>query len=373
MDKDAHYYAVIGFSRALGYDKETAQKIAHASQFVDDAKINYMTAENIPKHLKHDKIKDEPGFLNMATCHAYFKIKTYNWSSMINNTTAFHFVPGCDGKCFERKMRCRQKNPVIAEIMDKAILEPDPIKFGMVLHPFADTFSHQGFSGILSQVNDIRKCRADSFVSDEKIRTKLIKWVSSFSYFEDMKNRFIPVYGHGQADVYPDQPYLKWEYEYYYRHLLSTATESSVVENKDRFTQGFEMIVEKLKEFLDKHQEFRDDQFSPIEDLKPLFDTLLKEGGLKKRIANWQKLFVEKGLFRESDEAYTYKEDRWLKQAFSDYDKKKFNSRELYGVRVKNNFSECDWYTYYNAVHWYKPEFFKACRKNGLPIPNEYE
>ena len=39
MKIDAHYYALLAFCRACGFDKESACTIAHASQFVDDAKI----------------------------------------------------------------------------------------------------------------------------------------------------------------------------------------------------------------------------------------------------------------------------------------------------------------------------------------------
>jgi len=40
MKIDAHYYAVLTFSRACGFDRRSARTLAHASQFVDDAKIN---------------------------------------------------------------------------------------------------------------------------------------------------------------------------------------------------------------------------------------------------------------------------------------------------------------------------------------------
>ena len=43
MKKDAHFYALLAMAHSVGIEKETAHKIAYASQFVDDAKINKIT------------------------------------------------------------------------------------------------------------------------------------------------------------------------------------------------------------------------------------------------------------------------------------------------------------------------------------------
>ena len=57
MKIDAHYYAVLGFCRACGFNRESACTIAYASQFVDDAKINHVVIEgDIPEGVKYDTI-----------------------------------------------------------------------------------------------------------------------------------------------------------------------------------------------------------------------------------------------------------------------------------------------------------------------------
>lgn len=43
MKKDAHYFALLALARSVGIEKETAHKIAYASQFVDDARVNKIT------------------------------------------------------------------------------------------------------------------------------------------------------------------------------------------------------------------------------------------------------------------------------------------------------------------------------------------
>jgi len=67
MKIDAHYYAVLGFSRACGFKKDSALLLAHASQFVDDARINHIVIDGDPAGIHHDIIDKEPSFFNMAT------------------------------------------------------------------------------------------------------------------------------------------------------------------------------------------------------------------------------------------------------------------------------------------------------------------
>ena len=159
MNRDAHYYAILAFCRACGFKKNSAHVIAYASQFVDDAKINLIFFNRSSLIFEHDIVENRPALFNMATCHSYFRIKTFNYEAMVNNTCAFHFVPGCKGENFTKKLRCKEESPVILDLLNDVSLEDDLIKLGIVLHTYADTFSHQGFSGMLSKVNDIKNCK----------------------------------------------------------------------------------------------------------------------------------------------------------------------------------------------------------------------
>ncbi len=49
MKVDAHYYAVLAFCRACGFSKGSVHKVAYASQFVDDAKINHIVIRGFPQ------------------------------------------------------------------------------------------------------------------------------------------------------------------------------------------------------------------------------------------------------------------------------------------------------------------------------------
>ena len=371
MKKDAHYYAVLAFARACGFKKEAAFSVAYASQFVDDAKINHITLKEKPANIESETIDNKPAFFNMATCHSYFKVKTFNFSSMVNNTSAFHFVPGCEGTSFIEKMQCKENKQVIKNILRDAKEDNDLVKFGMVLHPFADTFAHKGFSGLLSKVNDIQRCKPrkiSSIVLKPIIRVMLLFGNKKFDKYLDSA---MPAYGHGQAMENPDLPYLKWSYKYDYTDEFTEELKTTNKDNKKRFTRAFENIKKHLEEYLSKHPEYKDSDVN-FTDFDKLYKVLIKRGNDKKRISNWKKLFLETNLSLKSDKAYKYDENLWLEQAFSNYDKKKFNNRKVINAVLANNFNESNWYKFYKAVKWYKPMFFKYCKEEGLDIPNDY-
>jgi len=210
MKIDAHYYGVLAFCLAAGFDKKSACTIAYASQFVDDAKVNHLVIEGqIPEGVRYDVIDGLPSFFNMATCHSYTRIKTFNYDAMINNTATFHFVPGCNGMNFVKKMRCKEAGPVIENVLQEALGEDDLVKLGIVLHAYADTFSHQGFSGLLSKVNDIDQVEIleGSGILADKYR-KGLRWFREV--LSEWGDWVIPAYGHGQALLLPDHPYVTW-------------------------------------------------------------------------------------------------------------------------------------------------------------------
>jgi len=371
MKKDAHYYAVLAFSRACGFKKDCARDIAFASQYVDDAKINHIIIDGpIPNDIQHDKIDDQPSFFNMATCHSYTRVKTFNYSAMINNTSAFHFVPGCKGQSLTKKLRCRQESPVIVKILEDALKQDDLIRLGLTLHPFADTFSHQGFSGLLSKVNDIKNIKSRSKIP-LSISQGILK-VATFFYSKDGFDRRVdsvmPAYGHGQAMEYPDLPYEKWSYEYDYSDEFSSSYKSSgFIDNRVRFRNAFEKIKGYLNQYLVNYPQYSSPNVN-FNNFEILFDALLIEEPDHERIKNWKKTLIYAGLFDKNDPQLVYDEYMWLEDAFDNFKKEKFNRRKVTGVHLAENFINSNWYKFYQTVKWYKDKFFQYCSDNGLDI-----
>lgn len=371
MQRDAHYYAILAFSRACGFTKVSAQVIAYASQFVDDAKINLMFLSNASELIEHDIVQNRPAFFDMATCHSYFRIKTFNYEAMVNNTCAFHFVPGCKGKNFTKKLRCKEESPVILDILKDVFLEDDLIKLGITLHPFADSYTHQGFSGMLSKVNDIKNCIA-------KTKTYLGLYdriIQVFEHFSQEKydkyfDLIMPAYGHGQARGYPDLPTLEWSYEYDDSDEFCGFYQKVEIDNKDRFTRAFNSIKKNLENYLIEHPQYFDRNLR-FDNFDILMDTVVSEGNEKKKEETWKRLLIEHELFNHDDVDFiVYKDDTWLIEAFSNFDREVFDDREVTReVQLAEDFLESNWYRFYLAVKWYKLKFFEYCTKYQLNFP----
>ena len=372
MKKDAHYYAILAFCRACGFNKESASVVAYASQYVDDAKINLMYIKNPNENIEYDLVQNIPAFFNMATCHSYFKINTFNYESMVNNTCAFHFVPGNDGENFTKKLRCKEESPIILNILNEALLEDDLIKLGLVLHPYADSFSHQGFSGLLSKVNDIKNCEPKSELY-LGITDKLLSTIKLYSRnkYDLVFDNFIPAYGHGLALDFPDIPYLVWSYEYDCSDEFIYTFKPTIIDNRERYKRAFKNIRKYLKAYLGRYKKYAEPNFN-FDNFDSLFEALLLENGDKMREINWITLLIEQGFYDFEDlEDIIYEDNKWLKEAFKNYNINKFNNRIIEEVQLADDFSDSYWYQFYRAVKWYKEKFFYYCRKNGLYIPNQ--
>lgn len=371
MKVDAHYYAVLAFARASGFKKESAQQLAYASQFVDDAIINHIVISGNRRGVQHDTIEGKPSFFGMATCHAYTRVKTFNYYAMINNTCAFHFVPDCKGPNFPKRLQCKEESPVIKAILKDALKSDDVVRFGMVLHPYADTFSHQGFSGLLSKVNDIKECEPRSKLPgnlSNKV-TNFFKWFAK-DKFDKVFDFAMPAYGHGQAMEYPDLPYLSWEYRYDSTDKFSGENEgaSGLIDNKERFTKAFKGIRGYLQRYLKNHPQHRDANYT-YKDFDTLYETLLQCKKTKKRIKIWQDTLVQQGLFAKGEPACEYEELQWVQEAFEGVKKKRFKERKVKDVRLKPTFPDSNWYRFYLGVKWYKKRFFQYCSQNNVDIP----
>ena len=380
MELSSHYYAMLALCRVSGFAKESARRIAHASQYVDDATVNHITLREKP-HCIHDTVHGRPSFFGIATCHSYSRLKTFHYYSMIHNTCAFHFVPGCRGESFTRKMRCRQSSPVIEHMLKDALKENDPVLLGVLFHVYADSFSHQGFSGLLAAENDIRNLTPVSgYIRDPwEILTDAFGAALSFlsgivkSGIYRIIDRNSPPYGHLQALGYPDLPYMRWSYEYDASDsLYSDMKTSGIIDNRERYGNAFRSMASYMERFLELHPVHKDGTFGDGHSgdiLNDFYSVLVKECHPREKIRLWRLFLIQKNLFAADDPALTYDPNLWLRQAFMDYSRRKYENRRVDNAVPCDSFSETDWYRYYLAVKWYKKRFFHTCSKYGLEIP----
>ena len=399
MQKDCHYYTVLALALACGFKKKDAWTVAYASQFVDDAKINQLVFNEKPHGIELDiKDPDHPALINMATCHRYSRLKTFNLAAMINNTCAFHMVPGCQGDSFAWQMVCRPNSPILNHIIEKALTEDDLVKLGMVLHPLADSYSHEGFSGLLSKPNDIQglETRRHPFQLDQLVPWLMVKIWRKYNRkrFESLCDYVVPAYGHAQALNYPDISHLEWKYAYDSRDLFYKDTpgfeydpdnkddpkRKILVNNRRQYAQAFMCILKCLQIFLDRFDHHRDPSLPNSGALSTRFweKILFAEINQRQRVRRWQSKLKTLGLDPRTDDAMlNYDPTLWLtgkmdaSPPFTNYNKKDFSKREVNGADAGKDFPASHWYRFYKAVKWYKKEFHEQSKAFGLEFPHK--
>jgi hypothetical protein len=169
MDINYHYFAVKTLALKAGFSEDDAQIIAAYSQFVDDfSNTSYMPLQNVPPFAQRLATK-VPGtntwFFNPATTgfESFLDTASLFFSDKQRNILIpFHFIP--PGKKLNEAAASRTEWRVVPARLDqdsliktllldartKYMIAPNRanlIRIGALLHIFADTYAHQGFSG----------------------------------------------------------------------------------------------------------------------------------------------------------------------------------------------------------------------------------
>lgn len=178
-----HFNGVQAILTDIGLGYEEANTIASASQAVDD--------------FHEDKlIVFENGelFYPVVTAHKMLDPDNLDSRDASNIWMPFHFYPNREGVCepetenVKKLIQFVKDYPFDNEI-DKHLIH------GILLHIYVDTYTHEGFMGLLCKHNDI------SDLDDKD--TWDIGWISG---------NLPPSIGHGEALTYPDDMWRRWSY-----------------------------------------------------------------------------------------------------------------------------------------------------------------
>ncbi len=160
-------------------------------------------------------------------------------------------------------------------VLREALKSGDLYRTGICLHVLADTFSHDGFSGLWSVCNHIADV---TFVPNEKNAAKAI--FSKFIW--DFKLHFaylMPPIGHGRAGKMPDISQRSWGCQSYDRKY-------PLVCNQSKFYKGMCLLYLELIKKIDVNA-------VPRVSENQIYDTLWKgihqHAGLKNNIKYWKK------------------------------------------------------------------------------------
>lgn len=154
MEKDFHYYLTYALTRITGFEK--ADIIAFASQFVDDNNEGQFSIDGNLECFP-EKIPNNGGY--------YYPIMTQSLSTQSLNTyvqkyvyVPFHFIPGDGSVVIDHKTNAFSTtpgSPVAAALLKRALGGDNPYQIGIALHSYADTWSHQNFTGLQESWNSV--------------------------------------------------------------------------------------------------------------------------------------------------------------------------------------------------------------------------
>jgi hypothetical protein len=209
MQMDFHYDVVYVLAQMAGFTPEEAVKLATSSQYVDDATSSSLIEFNNGCMYKR-----------ISTSHGTFDLRNNDNPADANYVWApFHFMPGNDGLPagtpegagygFTSRLVCQPDSLVARDVVLEALKHKGERtglhRLGITLHVYADTWTHQGFAGIITERNKIQNLILSSAAA-------LVKKLDNLEL--DGINQFLPL-GHAAVLTYPDLPYIgEWSFDY---------------------------------------------------------------------------------------------------------------------------------------------------------------
>ena len=154
MEKDFHYYLTYSAAKITGYDQ--ADIIAYSSQFVDDNNEGQFKIDQENAFFP-EKIPADGGH--------YYPLMTQSLSPKSLDIYVqkyvyipFHFLPGDNSVKINGLGNPLSTTPASRNarfLLKSALDSGNPYRIGIALHAFADTWSHQNFTGLCEHWNAI--------------------------------------------------------------------------------------------------------------------------------------------------------------------------------------------------------------------------
>jgi hypothetical protein len=338
MRIDFHFYTIYTLARTVGFSPANANVIAYASQYTDD-------------EVNENTILFENGgeFKPIITAHRIFDLMAVSEGICKKVWMPFHFVPGNMGEGRERLL-ARADGPLI-QIMIEEFLSYDLLPYslhmlGIILHAYADTWSHQNFMGLTDGMNK---------VTDLKVEGEGI-WLYTLA----------PTLGHAQSGSTPDEPRLTWEYHNYMDAPLQ-------VTNYDRALDAAMHCHKVLSRFMDKFEDnFRDSIYFPWEQIEQKIMNLFRQPtDLEGCITAWAEAITENEFgfhSHDKDIHLTYDPSEWFNIAIRTESEMNQESGQFTEYYYKNDNYQASDLKYFNdaAGFYWSTLFTKNAEKLNL-------
>lgn len=324
MQIDFHHAVTYVTARIAGFLASDASTIAYAAQYVDDA-------------TNSGTIVFSNGALYTRISSAHKSIDPLNLSAVEDRLVwaPFHFLPGGDPEVetdkYVSKLVCAPNSKIAQQMLDAAFAGKTKKnklhRLGIALHVYADTWAHQGFAGIVDDLNIVRNAQdlGNSGVFNGVLQEFLNRVIE----------RAAPPIGHGQANVFPDMPFLHWQYENGYGETI-------IRDNKDEFYKAADAMCKTMQKYLEKPETGigQDDAAT----IKNLFLNTKEQDGLK-RHQKWVEC-ISAGAFSFGREIISYDADgsnSWKAQILG-------TTRDLPRYPYNDDFLNSNWKKFHDAL-----------------------
>ncbi len=332
MQIDFHHATTYVIARCAGFEQPDAEIIAYCSQYVDDATskgpIFFENRAVFNRISSAHKMLDKRNTIELANHQVWL---------------AFHFLPGNGGYeagqdpsgSFINKIVCRRNSHVARDMVRQAIVEQDKLyhlyRLGVVMHIFADTWAHQGFAGVLHEINEVEDAEeiGDTNVFNGKLKQFLF----------DILDDAIPPLGHGRANIFPDMPFLSWTY----RNGLGDVIER---DNPNDFCEAANEMCKAMQRYRLKDPDANVNGLNEIvySKLHNMFISIKDKEG-DKRHKKWLHA-IRENEFGFGNETISYAargRHSWKEQSLG-------SSHDLPVHKYKKEFLKSDWKLFHDAI-----------------------
>lgn len=295
MEIDFHHTVTYVAARIAGLKPEEAEIIAYAAQYVDDA-----TSSGV--------VFFDNKAIYSRICSAHKRIDLDNMNDWENQMVwlPFHFLPGNGGLgagqdpagSFIQKIVCRAGSPVARDMVAAAIRDQDKPyslhRLGITMHVYADTWAHQGFAGVLNEINEVENAKDTS--NSGEFSGGLQEFLNGI--LEDV----VPPLGHGRANILPDMPFLSWTY-------LNGKNQIIDRNNTEIFCDAADALCVAMQRYLQKDPdaEVSGIDSTEMQKIRNLFSNQRTKEG-KKRHQEWLAA-IAAGHFAFGSETLSYAEE----------------------------------------------------------------
>lgn len=314
MDINFHYFTVKTIARLAGFEEEKAQRIAFYSQLIDDYDIySSISLDEVPGYAQY--LAEEGLFAKWS-----FTPVTTGFNSWLDMARLileknqrkiiipFHFIPSVslfpalsdragyrtvpvsmkDGSFSLLQGKLKFLADIYRRNKDRDIQNENLIYIGMLLHTWADTYAHQGYSGSKGWENETSLTKVTNLIDNTDVTSKY-KPVG-----------LTPATGHAQADHAPDDTNISFSWKQK-NNKDDNFTKNNSRENRDLFCVVAREILDYLLSCRNQSA-INDNQWNAIEPrLRNSFMT--SEKNVAGLCTHWKRIWPEFN--------YNYKKDTW--------------------------------------------------------------